>query len=161
MLYARFVATVPYLLMSTKCWDFLTPSWLPCHIQKSADFVPFVCFLGTPLPGPSRCGRHIWKAPYVVFQCRSQKNTWVMWLMLLCTDFRGICSLLASSPCFWQYLADTPSSDAIFSWGITIHYLRSENGPPNLKIQSTLAFRYPQQNLEVRENSDCPLVCVT
>ena len=112
-------------------------------------------------PSPSRCGRHIWKAPYVVFQCRSQKNTWVMWLMLLCTDFRGICSLLASSPCFWKYLADTPSSDAIFSWGITIHYLRSENGPPNLKIQSTLAFRYPQQNLEVREMSDCPLVCVT
>ena len=54
MLYARFVATVPYLLMSTKCWDFLTPSWLPCHIQKSADFVPFVCFLGTPLPLPVR-----------------------------------------------------------------------------------------------------------
>ena len=27
--------------------DFLTP---PCHCHNSADFVPFVCFFGTPLP---------------------------------------------------------------------------------------------------------------
>ena len=27
-----------------------------------ADFVPFVCFLGTHLP-PTHCGRHIWKPP--------------------------------------------------------------------------------------------------
>ena len=30
---------------------FFTPS-SPCHIQKSADFVPFVCFLGTLSPHP-------------------------------------------------------------------------------------------------------------
>ena len=30
-----------------------------CHIQKSTDYVPFVCFWGTPL----ECGRHIWKPP--------------------------------------------------------------------------------------------------
>ena len=29
----------------------------PSHVHKSADFVPFICFLGT----PSHCGRHIWK----------------------------------------------------------------------------------------------------
>ena len=36
----------------------------PCHIQKSSDSVPFVCFLGTPCP-PPHCGRHIWKPPNV------------------------------------------------------------------------------------------------
>ena len=34
----------------------------PCHCQKSADFVTFVCFLGTP-PSPNHCWRHIWKLP--------------------------------------------------------------------------------------------------
>ena len=34
----------------------------PCHCHKSADFVPFVCFLGT--PSPAHCGRYIWKPPY-------------------------------------------------------------------------------------------------
>ena len=43
-----------------KILGFLTPS-PPCHVQKSADFVPFVCFLGT--PSPLECGRHIWKPP--------------------------------------------------------------------------------------------------
>ena len=33
----------------------------PCHCHKSADFVPLVCFLGT--PSPLECGRHIWKPP--------------------------------------------------------------------------------------------------
>ena len=46
---------LPYMT-SAKLSDFLTPS-PPCHVQKSADFVPFVCFLGT----PSQSGRHIWK----------------------------------------------------------------------------------------------------
>ena len=42
---------LPYM-MSGKFWDLLTPL-PPCHVHKSADFVPFVCFLGTPLPLPS------------------------------------------------------------------------------------------------------------
>ena len=33
----------------------------PCHCHKSADFVPFICFLET--PSPTHCGRHIWKPP--------------------------------------------------------------------------------------------------
>ena len=33
-------------MTSAKFTDFLTPG----HCHKSADFVPFVCFLGTPLP---------------------------------------------------------------------------------------------------------------
>ena len=33
----------------------------PCHCNKSADFVPFDCFLGT--PSPTHCRRHIWKPP--------------------------------------------------------------------------------------------------
>ena len=41
--------------------DFLTPN-PPCHIQKSADLVPFVCFLGTPIP-PTQCGRHTSMVP--------------------------------------------------------------------------------------------------
>ena len=36
----------------------------PCHCQKSADFVPFVCFWGSTPPTPTHCGRHIWKPPY-------------------------------------------------------------------------------------------------
>ena len=38
-------------MTSAKCSDFWT---LPCHVQKSADFVSFVCFLGTPFPHPLR-----------------------------------------------------------------------------------------------------------
>ena len=38
-------------MTSAKNSDFLPPP--PCHIQKSADFVPFVCFLGTALPPPT------------------------------------------------------------------------------------------------------------
>ena len=34
----------------------------PCHCHKSADFVPFICFLET--PSPTHCGRHTWKPPY-------------------------------------------------------------------------------------------------
>ena len=48
---------LPYMT-SAKCPDFFTP---PSHIQKSADFVPSVCFLGT--PSPTHCRRHIWKPP--------------------------------------------------------------------------------------------------
>ena len=33
----------------------------PCYCHKSADFVPFVCFLGT--PSPTHCGRHIRNPP--------------------------------------------------------------------------------------------------
>ena len=40
----------------------------PFHIQKSADFVPFVCFLGT------QCGRHISMAPFL---------RWLVWFLLL------------------------------------------------------------------------------
>ena len=36
-------------MTSAKFWDFFTPS-PPWHVQKSASFVPFVCFLGIPLP---------------------------------------------------------------------------------------------------------------
>ena len=36
---------------SAKFSDFLDP---PCHCHKSADFVPFVCFLGIPLTHPPR-----------------------------------------------------------------------------------------------------------
>ena len=35
---------LPYMT-SAKCWDFFTQ----CHVQKSADFVPSVCFFGDPL----------------------------------------------------------------------------------------------------------------
>ena len=45
---------LPYMT-SAKVSDFLPHP--PCHIRKSADFVPFVCFLGT----TAECGRHIWK----------------------------------------------------------------------------------------------------
>ena len=38
---------LPYM-MSAKFSDFFTPP--PCHCRKSADFVPIVCFLGTPHP---------------------------------------------------------------------------------------------------------------
>ena len=37
-------------MTSAKYSNFLPP----CHCQKSADFVPFVCFLGTPSPHPLR-----------------------------------------------------------------------------------------------------------
>ena len=49
-------------MMTSKFSDFFTP-FPPCHIQKSADFVPFVCFLGT--PSPLECRRHKWKPPNV------------------------------------------------------------------------------------------------
>ena len=39
------VRRLPYMTSATFS-DFLTPS-LPCHCHKSADVVPFVCFLGT------------------------------------------------------------------------------------------------------------------
>ena len=42
------IRRLPYM-MSAKFSDCLTPP-PPCHIQKSADFIPFVCFLGTPHP---------------------------------------------------------------------------------------------------------------
>ena len=32
------------------------PPQPPCHLQKSADFVPFVSCLGSPLPQPTQCG---------------------------------------------------------------------------------------------------------
>ena len=35
-------------MTSAKFPDFLTPP--PCNVKKSADFVPFICFLVTPLP---------------------------------------------------------------------------------------------------------------
>ena len=38
----------------------------PCRCYKSADVVPFVCFLGTP-PPPTHCGRHIGMPPNEVF----------------------------------------------------------------------------------------------
>ena len=38
-------------------WFFTSPH--PCHCNKSADFVPFSCFLGT--PSPTHIGRHLWK----------------------------------------------------------------------------------------------------
>ena len=41
---------LPYMT-SAKFSYVLTP---PCHCHKSADFAPFVCFLGTPLPHPLR-----------------------------------------------------------------------------------------------------------
>ena len=44
------------------CWIFLPP--LSCRVQKSADFVPFPCFLGT--PSPLECGHHLWKPPYML-----------------------------------------------------------------------------------------------
>ena len=48
-------------MTSAKFLDFLTH---PCHCHKSADFVSFVCFLGTLSPPPSaECGRHISMAP--------------------------------------------------------------------------------------------------
>ena len=31
-----------------KNFGFFDPLLHPCHIQKSVDFVPFVCFFGTP-----------------------------------------------------------------------------------------------------------------
>ena len=40
-------------MTSAKCSDFFTPS-PSCHEQKLADFVPFVCILGTHLPHPLR-----------------------------------------------------------------------------------------------------------
>ena len=70
---------LPYMT-SAKCSGFSTSS-PPCRCHKSADFVPFVCFLGTPPvavtnqlisfqpsaflgpPPPTHCGRHIWKPP--------------------------------------------------------------------------------------------------
>ena len=48
---------LPYMT-SAKFSYFLNP---PCLCQKWADFVPFVCFSGT--PSPTHCGRHIWKPP--------------------------------------------------------------------------------------------------
>ena len=41
---------------------FVDPLPPPCHVQKSADFVPFICFLA---PSPLDCGRgrHVWKPP--------------------------------------------------------------------------------------------------
>ena len=39
-------------MTSAKFSDFLTPS-PPCHCHKSADFVPYICFLGTHLPQPT------------------------------------------------------------------------------------------------------------
>ena len=39
----------PYIYHVRKNIGFLTP-FLPCHCHKSADFVPFICFLGNPLP---------------------------------------------------------------------------------------------------------------
>ena len=41
---------LPYMT-SAKCSYFFTP---PCHCYKSADFVPFVCFLGIPTAHPLR-----------------------------------------------------------------------------------------------------------
>ena len=38
-------------MTSAKFPDILTPP--PCNVKKSADFVPFICFLGTPLPPPT------------------------------------------------------------------------------------------------------------
>ena len=38
---------LPYMT-SAKSSNFLTPSPPLCHCHKSADFVPFVCFLGPP-----------------------------------------------------------------------------------------------------------------
>ena len=40
----------PPYMTSAKFSDFFTPPLPPCHCHKSAGFVPFVCFLGTPLP---------------------------------------------------------------------------------------------------------------
>ena len=42
---------LPYMT-SAKCSDFFTPP--PCHVQKSTDCVPFVCFFGTPSPNSLR-----------------------------------------------------------------------------------------------------------
>ena len=38
-------------MTSAKFSDYFIP--LLCHVQKSADSVAFVCFLGTPLPAPT------------------------------------------------------------------------------------------------------------
>ena len=50
---------LPYMT-SARFSDILTPS-PPCYCHKSAGFVPFICFLGS--PSPIHSGRHIWKAP--------------------------------------------------------------------------------------------------
>ena len=41
---------LPYMT-SAKFPEFFTLP--PCHCHKSVDFVPFVCYLGTPLPPPT------------------------------------------------------------------------------------------------------------
>ena len=43
---------LPYMT-SARFSDFSTPFPPPCHCHKSADFVPFICFLGTTLPPPT------------------------------------------------------------------------------------------------------------
>ena len=47
--------------MGVSIYDFLTPS-PPYHIHKSADFVPFFCFFGNPLPPPT--ADVIYESPY-------------------------------------------------------------------------------------------------
>ena len=54
----------PYVYDVRKIFGFFVP-FPPCHCHKSADFVPFVCFLGTP-PPPTHFGRHVWKPPNLV-----------------------------------------------------------------------------------------------
>ena len=47
---SHLVRGLPYMT-SAKLSDFWTPSPL-CHIHNSCNLVPFICFLGTPLPQP-------------------------------------------------------------------------------------------------------------
>ena len=56
-------------MTSAKFSDFFYPSPPPCHCHKSADFVPFVCFLGT--SSPTHCKRHIWKPPWELLSNKS------------------------------------------------------------------------------------------
>ena len=55
------------VLTSAKLSYFLTPP--PCHCHNSADFVSFVCFLGT--SSPTHCKRHIWKPPWELLSYKS------------------------------------------------------------------------------------------
>ena len=50
---------------------FYPPLPPPCHCHRSADFVPSVCFLGT----PTHCGRHIWKPQHKFFLILKQGPT--------------------------------------------------------------------------------------
>ena len=74
---------LPYM-MSAKCSDFFTPP--PCHCHKSADFVPFVCFLGTPLTTTADV---IYGSPLMLRSFSSQHILCLIQQTPIKTDARG------------------------------------------------------------------------